>query len=286
MGPRLAPRAARVRGFVAKWIKGLSWTLLTVSATAAGPKRVLLLYSFSRGFAPLAIVDTAFRTELARQFKEPIEFYEASLDAPRSEAGESQEAVVAYLKALFGGKEPDLVVPFGGPAMRFALQQRARLFPKAPLVLAMDERHLQGFTFDANITAVALSVDLPGVIRNLERLKPATTNIMVVVGESSFESFWTGEMHREFAPFTNRIAFTYLNKLSLGEVEERLAHLPPNNAIFYFSMIVDAAGVPYEGGKVVETLHAAANAPMVGLFEEDLGRGIVGGPLLDLSRWP
>jgi PAS domain S-box-containing protein len=272
---------------VVKYVKALSWALLTLgalNATAAGPKRVLLLYSFGRGFAPLAIVDIAFRTELAQQFHEPVEFYEASLETPRVAGGESQEPLVAYLQALLGGKGPNLVVPFGGPAVRFALQQRPRLFPGVPLVLVMDERHLQGFTLDANTTAVTLSVDLPGMLRNLERLKPGTTNVMVVVGNSSFETFWRAEMQREFAPFTNRLAFTYLNKLSPREMEELLGHLPPRNAIFYFSMLSDAAGVPYESGRVVETLAAAANVPMVGLFEEDLGRGILGGPLLSLSQ--
>ena len=277
-----------VRDSVAKWIKALGWMLLTLSAlgaTATGPKRVLLLYSFGRGFAPSIPLDTAFRTELAQQCKVPIEFHEASLEVPRFVAGESQEAVVAYLQTLFGGRAPDLVVPFGGPAVKFALQQRARLFQGVPLLLAgTDARHLQGFTLDTNTTAVGHSFELAHVISNLERLRPDTTNIMVVVGNSTLETFWRGEMQREFVSFTNRIAFTYLNELSLKEMEERLGHLPPRSGIFYFSLFVDAAGVPYETADVVETLHAAANAPMVGLLEEDLGRGIMGGPLLSLSQ--
>jgi hypothetical protein len=148
----------------------------------------------------------------------------------------------------------------------------------------MEARHLRGFTLDSNTTAVGLGFELPDVVSNLARLRPDTTNIMVVMGNSSLETFWRGELQREFAPFTNRIAFTYLNELSLKEMKERLGHLPPRNAIFYFSLFVDAAGVPYEAADVVETLHAAANAPIVGLFEEDLGRGIIGGPLLSLSQ--
>src|SRR6516162_1150901 len=89
-----------VRDSVAKWIKALGWMLLTLSAlgaTATGPKRVLLLYSFGRGYEPSIALDTAFRMELAQQFKVPIELHEASLETPRFVAGESQKAVVAYL---------------------------------------------------------------------------------------------------------------------------------------------------------------------------------------------
>jgi signal transduction histidine kinase len=43
---------------------------------------------------------------------------------------------------------------------------------------------------------------------------------------------------------------------------------------------VDAAGVPHPGYSSLERIHAAANAPVFGLFETQLGRGIVGGLLI------
>jgi PAS domain S-box-containing protein len=48
-------------------------------------------------------------------------------------------------------------------------------------------------------------------------------------------------------------------------------------------LFVDSAGVPYTRTSALESLRAAANAPIVGLFENDLGRGILGGPLLSLQ---
>jgi PAS domain S-box-containing protein len=273
---------------IAKWTKVLGWTLLTlctISATSTTPKRVLLLYSFGRGFAPTAIIDRAFRAELAQEFNEPIEFNEISLEMPRPGSEGSQEAAVAHVEAVFKRRRPDLVVSFVGPAARFALQRREQLFSGVPLLLAgPDARLLQSFTLDTNTTAVTASFDLALVINNLQQLKPGITNINVVVGNSWLESFWRAEMQRDFERLTNRIGFTYLNDLNIREIEERLGHLPPSSAIFYFCMLMDAAGVPCESTELVGRLRAVANAPMVGLFEDDVGRGVIGGRLVSLEQ--
>jgi hypothetical protein len=68
---------------------------------------------------------------------------------------------------------------------------------------------------------------------------------------------------------------------------KRCATLPPNSAIFYALLSVDAAGFPHSEGDALAELHAAANAPIFGVQSSQMGGGIVGGPLMsmdDLSR--
>jgi len=50
-------------------------------------KRVLILHSFGRDFAPFNATSSGFRTELARQSAAPIEFLEASLETARFGGG-------------------------------------------------------------------------------------------------------------------------------------------------------------------------------------------------------
>jgi hypothetical protein len=59
------------------------WTLLCLSALGAEPKRVLLIHSFGRDFAPFNTFSGNFRTELARQSTDPIDGYEVSLESAR-----------------------------------------------------------------------------------------------------------------------------------------------------------------------------------------------------------
>jgi signal transduction histidine kinase len=109
---------------------------------------------------------------------------------------------------------------------------------------------------------------------------PETNNIVVVVGNSPLEKFWVGQLREAFQPFANRVAITWFNELSFEDMLKRSATLPPESAIFFVVLSVDAAGVTHEGGKAAERLHAVANAPMFSWSDIYLGKGIVGGPLI------
>jgi len=268
-------------------LKFVGWLLLLLTAasttTEAGQKRVLILYSFGRSFAPYNQVASSFQTELAQLHDEPIQFPEASVMGPQFLASQSGEPIVAYLRALFPGDKPDLIVPFGAPANVFVLRHRAQLFPTTPLLLAaVDERHLQTFTLDAKTTAVPASFDFPAVAEDFLRLWPGTTNLVTVQGQTALENFWKTQIQRELAPFTNRLALTWLDNLTMKQMLESVGRLPPHSVILYHYILVDAAGVPYEDTRALNAIHASANAPIVGLFEEELGLGLVGGRMLSL----
>ena len=242
-------------------------------------RRVLILHSLGQDFEPFNAASSGFRKELARQSNAPIEFLEASLETARFAEGGSETPFVEYLRALFAERPPHLLVPFGAPAMNFLQRHRDRLFPRVPLlVAAADKRRLSGVKLGANATAVGVNLNLSDVVENILRILPSITNIEVVVGNSPMERFWLAQLRQDFQPFTDRVRFTWLNELSFQEIRRRLANLPGNSAIFYAVMLVDAAGVPHEQDRALEVLRHDSNAPIFGLFDNQLGRGIVGGP--------
>ena len=71
---------------------GMPWLIVVLAllapvAGAAEPKRVLLIHSSGRDFAPGDAVSQSFRSELARQFEQPVAFHEISLQAQRAGGG-------------------------------------------------------------------------------------------------------------------------------------------------------------------------------------------------------
>ena len=83
------------------------------------------------------------------------------------------------------------------------------------------------------------------------------------------------------------MTFVWTNELSFEEMLKACASLPPQSAIFFGTLSLDAKGVRHVEDKALAAFHAAANAPIFGLHSAQLGRGIVGGPLLsneDLVR--
>lgn len=253
--------------------------LFALGAEAAAPKRVLILHSFSRDFAPYDAIASTFRTDLARRSTEPLTFVEVNLDFRRLANEKEERAYVEFLNARSDDGPPDVVVTLGPPAARFYMRHRAELFANAPLVMgALDARFSQQLPLLPSDALVAGKLDLPALVGNILQVLPETQTIAVVVGASELERFWLGELKREFAPFTSRVKFEWLNDLSLAQMQERIAKLPSHSAVLYALLIVDAAGVPHERQDALAQLHSAANAPIFGLYESELGKGIVGGP--------
>ncbi|NLH75360.1 MAG: PAS domain-containing protein [Verrucomicrobia bacterium] len=160
---------------------------------------------------------------------------------------------------------------------------RQALFPRTPLLIAgTDERHVQQATLTPNDAVVAARIEPTRVMRTILELLPQTTNVVVVIGASPLEQFWLQELRKEYQQFTNRVSFEWFNELSFGEMLERCAALPPQSAVFFAIVAVDAKGVPQWEQAALTRLHEVANAPIFGVFETQLGRGIVGGPLVDM----
>jgi signal transduction histidine kinase len=252
----------------------------TPSAAADSPKRVLILDSFGREVAPFAAGVSALRTTLARELGEPVHFYDESLDAALSAQPEREAAFMAFLRSRFDGRSLDVVVPVGGPAVRFALRYRDQAFPDTPIVfMGVEPRVMPPEIWRQNATLVTQAVNLRGMVEDILQLQPDTTNIAVVFGSTPIEQFWVAECRREFQQFAGRVSFTWLTDLTLAQVLARGATLPPRSFILFGMFIMDAAGVPFEQDEALQRLHAVANAPLFGYFGSQFGLGAIGGRL-------
>ena len=219
------------------------------NATAAEPKRVLLLHSFGWNFQAEDAFGDYLRTDLAEKSPYPLDRYEVLLEIARFNDGERDEAFVGYLRALFATHPPDLIVTMVSPAARFIQRHRRDLFPSTPVIFAaLDARAIKDATLTAKDTTVAVSIDLNAVIENILRTLPNTTTLAVVIGDAPIERFWVNEFLRAFHPFEGRVKSVFMNDLSFGEIQKRVAALPPDTAIYFGDLVIDAQGVPVQTG--------------------------------------
>lgn len=251
------------------------------AADAARPVQVLIINSFSRENSPYEVFAAQFRRDLGQRLQTPVAFYDASLDGARFDPARDSDAFVAFLRARFGTDPPDLVVPIGPPAARFYGLNRGRLFPGTPMMLAVpEERVMRGIELGPRDAATVISLDVSRLFANILQVQPATTTIALVSGNSPIERFWVNVVRQETKDLGGRVRIEYLNELSLGEVERRVASLPANSAILFVQMYVDGANVSQDHDVALARIRAAASAPVFGLFGSQLGKGIVGGPLM------
>lgn len=251
------------------------------AADAARPVQVLIINSFSRENSPYEVFAAQFRHDLAQRLQTPVAFFDTSLDGARFDPARDSDAFVEFLRARFGTDPPDLVVPIGPPATRFYGLNRGRLFPGTPVMLAVpEERVMRGIELGPRDAGTVISLDIPRLFAHILQVLPATTTIAVVSGNSPIERFWVSVARQETQALGERVRIEYLNQLSLGEVEKRVASLPADSAILFVQMYVDGANVSQDHDLALARIRAAAAAPVFGLFGSQLGKGIVGGPLI------
>ena len=262
--------------------------LAALEPVSAAAKRVVLLHSFGQDFKPWSEYAKSIRSELQRQSPWQLDITDHSLVTARSSNEDPEVPFVTYLSALFAEQQPDLIVCIGAPAAVFVQRHRPQLFANIPMVFtAVEERRVQLSALSKNDAVVPVRIDYLAAIKNVLQVLPDAENVTVVVGTSPNEQFWREEIGKEVKPLTNRVSFTWTNNLSFDDLLKHAAALPPRSAIFWETMIVDAAGVVHEGNTALARLHAVSNAPIFSYDESFFGREIVGGPLLkvlDSSR--
>jgi hypothetical protein len=223
---------------------GFVLSLLAISAgstvLAADNKHVILLHSFSPAMKPWSDYAEGIREELNRQSRWPLTITDQSVVSARYGHSDPEIAFVDYLAALFAQQPPDVIVSMGAPAVDFAQRYRGRLFPSTPMVLTvLEQRRVDYSKLTQNDAVVPVQISFTAVVKNILQVLPGTRNVAVVNGASPNEQFWSNEIRKEVMPFTDRIEFTFWDKLSFEDILKEAARLPPHSAILWEGMSVD-----------------------------------------------
>jgi hypothetical protein len=109
---------------------GIIFCLLTLfachAASAADPKRVLMLHSFGRDFKPWSEYAQSIRAELQRQSPWPLDITDHALISARSRMKIRRPVVSTH---AFRQTSADLIVSVGAPAAAFVQRRRGGSLP-------------------------------------------------------------------------------------------------------------------------------------------------------------
>jgi signal transduction histidine kinase len=278
-------RSGLTRSFGAFILFAATMVMSLISEGAASDhKQIMILHSVGREFRPWNEYARAMRAELDRQTRWQLDIQEHLLVAARSSDAHPEVHFIEYLRALYPGKPPDLIIAVGAPAANFIQRHRQQMFPSAPVLFTTLEARRVDYSKLANTdTVVAVTHRFLVLFESFLRIAPDTRVIAIVNGNSPNERFWKEEMRRELKPLEGRIEIRWYDTLPYEEALTQLAVLPAHSAIFWYQMIVDAAGIAHEGDRALTRLYTVANAPIFTHDDAFFGREIVGGPMHSAS---
>ena len=255
-----------------------------MSPAAAASRSVLILTAESPGLPGGAIVREGIVSVLSRDWAEPVDIHEETIDTTRFGGGEYEGKLAALYRVKYGGAPPALVIAIAEPALDFALRHRDELFPNAPILFGLvDERAARARAFGPNVTGVVVKLGAQATLEAALKLHPGTRHVVVVGGTSAFDRAWLRLARHDLRALESRVSFTYVTDVPFTEMLTDVAALH-DALVLFVTMTLDGSGVARAPADVVEMLRRVAKVPIYGLSSSYLGRGVVGGVMVDLRR--
>jgi PAS domain S-box-containing protein len=253
------------------------------ASAAPGAKRTVLVLSS----------DATQMPGLASLIREVTAAAEASSTGPvsvdaelldRTQSTGDDEVLLTSLGQRHALGRPDLVVALAAPCVEFVLRHRDTLFRGVPLLYAFtDARTAQSFRDAADTSGVAVQLDYLGLVDLALKLHPRVRHLVVVGGSSAFDRAWQDSFRQVAGPLAARVSIRYLTDATLAELLGEAATLPDDSLILYLSMTRDRAGEVCVPRDVLAMLRRVSRSPVYGPSITYVGRGAVGGPVIDLE---
>lgn len=170
-----------------------------------------------------------------------------------------------------------------GPTVPFVDVHGARIWPGAKLVLAWIEGQRRPTALAVQGEMIVPPLDYLGTVETTLELFPDTKRVLIVGGASILDRQLADVARRALAPLGDRVSLELLPPMRWSDIPAQVGHLPADTVILPVQHSQDVDGFKALSWQFVERVAASANRPVVGVMGTYMGRGIVGGHVLDFQ---
>ncbi|MGH6917172.1 MAG: ABC transporter substrate-binding protein, partial [Geminicoccaceae bacterium] len=253
-------------------------TLLATNGAAAETKRILMLFSNDSLLPANDAIASSFQRTLEADSPGRVEIFTEFLDADRFPGPAHEARMESLLRDKYASIPIDLLIAGGPQALDFLAQRRASLSSGAPLnFTGISEAGLAQRGVPRNSAGVVSRFDPARTLELALRLQPDARQVVVVTGASTFDKRWDAVAREQLAPYADRLEMAHLSGLPLPLLLDELARLPLDTIVIYLTIFEDGTGELFIPRDLTAVLSDAASAPVYGVYETYLSRGIVGG---------
>ena len=274
---------AAVRGLTAALMLALFAAWLSGSAQARPEdrrKQILLLNSYHQNFA---WNESVFRglTDVLRPKETGIILHVENMDTKRVEFNDHYvQQLHDVFEHKFKGMKLDLIMVTDNNAFEFMRRYHSELFPDVPVVFSGVNNYRDELLNDHPLfTGVAENVDAKGTLWWALALHPEVRLVYVVNDFTSSGKAIAQGIRDDLKEFAPDVKVRFSGNLILPEIVAQVKTLPKDSLILFGSYHRDRMGRFYDIAEAVLAISEETDLPVYGLFDFDLGHGIVGGML-------
>ncbi|MGD8453896.1 MAG: ATP-binding protein [Phycisphaerae bacterium] len=238
-----------------------------------------MLHSYHAGFSWTDNITRGLRRVLSES-TQGVELCFEFMDAKRLDTHAHHRRLAELYRGKYADRPVQVLIVADDPALHFLLHEGRDLFPGVPAVFcAVNDYDPAVRASGRPLTGV---VETAGIHETMEvalRLHPGVRQVAVISDDTLTGRALQEAAARAFREYENRLRFTYLDKLTLDELQARVAALPDDALVFAFMFRRDEFGRALNHELNMERLAAHCPVPIYSVWEFYLGHGIVGGML-------
>jgi signal transduction histidine kinase len=245
---------------------------------------VLILLPGQPGLPAATAIASGIRTALLTEWSFRVSIEMEHVDVARFVSPEVEEHRLRTVYASkYGNQRFDVVVAALPEPFQFVLRARDELWPGTPaIVCGVDERSVRDLKLPPDFAILTIRFDMEGTVRTARALLPETRHVALVGGASPPEQVYH-DLIRQAVSAVGGLDVIDLTKLPVTEALARVSRLPEHTVVVQSSYQVDGAGRRFYGIDLVPHISHAANRPVFTPLGLALGRGVVGGSIIDFE---
>jgi signal transduction histidine kinase len=249
-------------------------------------KSILIVNEVGLSHALTELITQEIIQEVQESHNVHVEFYSENLDLLNSPDTPSHADIKEWLVKKYGGLKLDVVVAVGPDSIDFLSNYTQTMFLDMPVVICGSSiQHAGNPRLDSRFTGTWTSYEPLKTIEAALRLFPATRHVVIVGGTTAFDKKGVSIIKADIASLASKLDFSYLTDLEMSELLQRIRQLPEQTIVLYVSLFQDAAGQKFVNAtQALPMVVEASNAPVFGMSDTYLGRGIVGGYVMKFQE--
>ncbi len=251
------------------------------TSTETPRKNVLVLNSYHQGLSWSDNIVRGIKSVLDPD-TQAVELYLEYMDTKRLVPDAAYyEHLYELYKRKYESVKFDVIIVADNDAFNFMLEYHDRLFPDVSVVFCgvnfFEDSMLAGKR--ALFTGVVENVDIRGTLDVALAQRPQTREILVV-NDGTTTGLVYSRVFREVAiAYEDRVNFVYYENTDVRALEVALRNLTEDNLVLLILFNRDRAQRFYTYEQAIDLIYANTKAPIYGLWDFYLGRGMVGGKL-------
>ena len=264
------------------WFIGLVVFLFPQGApakAAAAPKRILALYWYNKDFPSNAPFDRSLQAVLKSAPAGSIEYYTEYLESDRFPGENQSEALRDYLRQKYASRFIDVVVAVSDAPLDFLLKYRDSLFTKTPIVFIAIKRPATNETSGPGLTGIVLGGGYKKTLDLALRLHTHTKHVFIISGTLNHDKTYEALCREELQGLDSGLSINYFTDLSVDELIFKTKHLPERSLVLYIWQQSQNEGRLLESADILAAIAPSTTAPIYGVANWQVGRGVVGGYL-------